>query len=267
VSRAGPRWPPCWELIPREDSVEALEDGGYVAKVSLVRMADGAVISSASSELRNGRTDMGRSSSLRPAVHGCHPRHRQSARLAFSWSWRWPDSKRRPPRKCLQIAMSPRMRTRCRLANIGARNGQISEMTISVGLSRRTKPLPLSRWALRRNSTVVSLSMTRASRTNMARLHLKRVLTGFVPADEPSLTLLRKYKVGEVLSRRCGEAAQLPTPQADHGAAQSDLENLPEKYSRSYASFNQFRYAVAMASGTAKSYVSLEGEICTMPKA
>jgi len=197
VSRAGPRWPPLG-VIPREDSVEALEDGGYVAKVSLVRMADGAVISSASSECGMdeptwaGRARYARRSMAVTRATG------KAARLAFSWSWRWPDSKRRPPRKCLQIAMSPRMRTRCRLANIGARNGQISEMTISVGLSRRTKPLPLSRWALRRNSTVVSLSMTRASRTNMARLHLKRVLTGFVPADEPSLTLLRKYKVGEV---------------------------------------------------------------------
>jgi len=100
----------------------------------------------------------------------------------------------------------------------------------------------------------------------MARLHLKRVLTGFVPADEPSLTLLRKYKVGEVYRADVVKPRSYQHHKLIMALLNLTYENLPEKYSRSYASFNQFRYAVAMASGHSESYVSLEGEICTMPK-
>lgn len=100
----------------------------------------------------------------------------------------------------------------------------------------------------------------------MARLYLKRVLTGFVAADEPSATLLRKYKVGEVYR---GDIVK-PRSYKHHKLIMALLnltyENLPEKYARSYASFDQFRYAVAEESGHVESYVSLEGEIRTMPK-
>jgi hypothetical protein len=43
-------------------------------------------------------------------------------------------------------------------------------------------------------------------------------------------------------------------------------EHLPEKYARSYASFEQFRYAVALEAGHCESFVSLQGEITTLPK-
>lgn len=72
-------------VIPREDSVESLEDGGYIAKVSLVRMADGAVISSASSECGMdeptwaGRARYARRSMAVTRATG------KAARLAFSW--------------------------------------------------------------------------------------------------------------------------------------------------------------------------------------
>ena len=32
----------------------------------------------------------------------------------------------------------------------------------------------------------------------MARLYLKRTLSGFAPADEPSADIARKFKVGEI---------------------------------------------------------------------
>lgn len=100
----------------------------------------------------------------------------------------------------------------------------------------------------------------------MARMYLKRVLSGFTPADEASQTVMKKYKVGEVYK---AEVVR-PRSYAHHKLIMALLnltfENLPEKYARSYASFNQFRYAVAEASGHAESYVSLEGEVRTMAK-
>jgi hypothetical protein len=99
----------------------------------------------------------------------------------------------------------------------------------------------------------------------MARLHLKRVLTGFVPADEPSLTLLRKYKVGGVYRADLVRPRNYKHLCLIMALLNLTYEHLPEKYARSYASFNQFRYAVAEASGHVESYISLEGEIKTMP--
>jgi hypothetical protein len=100
----------------------------------------------------------------------------------------------------------------------------------------------------------------------MVSLYLKRTLSGFVAADEPSLELCRKFKQGEVYRA----AVVKPRNYAHHKLVFALLnltyENLPEKYARSYAGFNQFRYAVAEASGHVESYVSLEGEILTMPK-
>ena len=100
----------------------------------------------------------------------------------------------------------------------------------------------------------------------MASVYLKRTLTGLVAADEPSAGLLRKYKVGGVYR------ADIVRPRSyKHLCLVMALltvtyENLPEKYARSYASFDQFRYAVAEAAGHSESYISLEGEIRTMPK-
>lgn len=99
----------------------------------------------------------------------------------------------------------------------------------------------------------------------MARMFLKRVLTGFVPADEPSLTLLRKYKVGEVYRADVVKPRNYKHHKLIFALLNLTYETLPEKYARSYASFDQFRYAIAEASGHVESYVSLEGEIKTMP--
>ena len=100
----------------------------------------------------------------------------------------------------------------------------------------------------------------------MARIYLKRTLTGLVAADEPSMALLRKYKVGECY--RCDIVK--PRSYKHHKLCMALLnltyENLPDKYARSYASFDQFRYAVAEAAGHEEAYVTLEGEIKTRPK-
>lgn len=100
----------------------------------------------------------------------------------------------------------------------------------------------------------------------MARMYLKRTLTGFVPADEPSTSLLRKFKVGEVYRSDVVRPRSYKHHKLCMALLNLTYENLPEKYVRSYAGFDQFRYAVAEASGHCESYVSLDGDIKTMPK-
>jgi hypothetical protein len=99
----------------------------------------------------------------------------------------------------------------------------------------------------------------------MARLYLKRTLAGLVAADEPSLLLLRKYKVGEVYRADLVRPRNYKHLCLIMALLNLTYEHLPERHARSYASFNQFRYAVAEASGHVESYVSLEGEIKSRP--
>jgi hypothetical protein len=99
----------------------------------------------------------------------------------------------------------------------------------------------------------------------MARIYLKRTLSGFVAADEASLEVCRKFKQGE-----CYRADVVKPRNYNHHKLAFALlnltyDNLPDKYAKSYASFDQFRYAVAEESGHVESYVTLQGEIRTMP--
>ncbi len=100
----------------------------------------------------------------------------------------------------------------------------------------------------------------------MARIYLKRVLTGFVAADEPSATLLRRYKVGEVYRADVVKPRSYKHHKLIMALLNLTFENLPERFARSYASFDQFRYAVALEAGHSESFVTLHGEILTQPK-
>jgi uncharacterized membrane protein len=77
---------------------------------------------------------------------------------------------------------------------------------------------------------------------------------------------LRQYKVGEVYRADVVRPRSYKHHKLIMALLNLTFENLPEKYARSYASFDQFRYAVAEAAGHAESYVSLEGEIRTRAK-
>lgn len=100
----------------------------------------------------------------------------------------------------------------------------------------------------------------------MARIYLKRTLTGFMPADEASLELSRKFKQGEVYRADVVKPRNYNHHKLCFALLNLTYENLPEKYAQSYASFDQFRYAVAEAAGHVESYVSIEGEIKTTPR-
>lgn len=95
---------------------------------------------------------------------------------------------------------------------------------------------------------------------------MKRTLTGFVPADEPSATLLRKYKVGEVYRADVVKPRSYQHHKLCMALLNLTFENLPEKYARSYSTFDMFRYAVALEAGHAEAFVTLHGEITTIPK-
>lgn len=100
----------------------------------------------------------------------------------------------------------------------------------------------------------------------MARMYLKRTLTGFVAADEPSMTLLRKYKVGEAYRADVVKPRNYQHHKLCMALLNLTFEHLPEKYARSYPTFDMFRYAVALEAGHSEAFVTLDGQILTIPK-
>lgn len=90
----------------------------------------------------------------------------------------------------------------------------------------------------------------------MARLYLKRTLSGFVPADEPSAELARKYKTGEVYRADVVK----PRSYAHHKLCMA-LLTLTYQNQERYGNFDDFRKAVAMAAGHSREYVGIDGEI------
>lgn len=100
----------------------------------------------------------------------------------------------------------------------------------------------------------------------MARVFLKKTLTGFVPADEPSLEACRKFKLGEAYRADVVK----PRSYQHHKLCMSLLNltytNLPHDWERRYPTFDSFRYAIAEAAGHFLDYVTIEGECKRMPK-
>lgn len=95
----------------------------------------------------------------------------------------------------------------------------------------------------------------------MAKLYLRRTLSGFEPADEPSRDSCRKYKVGEAYRADIVK----PRNYRDHCHCMALLtltyENLPEQYENRWPTFKAFRRAIAEAAGYVEEYVTMEGEI------
>lgn len=90
----------------------------------------------------------------------------------------------------------------------------------------------------------------------MAELYLKRSLSGFIPADEASSELMRKYKVGEVYR------ADVVKPRSyQHHKLCMALLSLTYENQDRYQNFDDFRKAVALASGHSREFTSLDGEI------
>lgn len=94
----------------------------------------------------------------------------------------------------------------------------------------------------------------------MARMFLRRTLSGFIPADEPSLELMRKYKLGQVYRADIVK----PRSYAHHKLIFALLTLTFENQDR-FDNFEIFRKAVTFAAGHVTEYPSIDGEIIREP--
>ena len=95
----------------------------------------------------------------------------------------------------------------------------------------------------------------------MARLFLKRTLSGFEPADDASKDSWRKYKVGEIYR------AEVVKPRSyRHHKLAFALLNLTYENQDRYTSFDHFRKAVAIEAGHVEELIKLDGEVLLQPK-
>jgi hypothetical protein len=95
----------------------------------------------------------------------------------------------------------------------------------------------------------------------MARLYLRKTLTGFCPADEPSQEIARKFKLGGVFR------ADVIKPRSyRHHKLILALLNLTYANQDLYDDFEMFRKAVAVAAGHVDELVTVDGEVIRLPK-
>lgn len=90
----------------------------------------------------------------------------------------------------------------------------------------------------------------------MARIYLRRTLSGFVPADEASDELAKKYKVGEVYRAD----AVKPRSYRHHCLCMALLTLTYQNQDR-YENFEVFRKAVAIEAGHVEELIGLDGVI------
>jgi hypothetical protein len=95
----------------------------------------------------------------------------------------------------------------------------------------------------------------------MARLYLKKTLTGFVPADEASQEVMRKYKLGEVYR---GDVVK-PRSYQHHKLCFALLGLTFENQER-YTNFNIFRKAVALEAGHTEELIAIDGTVTILPR-
>jgi len=100
----------------------------------------------------------------------------------------------------------------------------------------------------------------------MARIYLRRTLSGLVAADEPSNLLLRKYKVGGIYRADIVKPRNYNHHKLCMALLQMTFEHLPEKYAQSIPTFKKFRQAIALEAGHSEAFVTLDGQFLTVPK-
>ncbi|MDE2107343.1 MAG: DUF1367 family protein [Patescibacteria group bacterium] len=95
----------------------------------------------------------------------------------------------------------------------------------------------------------------------MARLFLRKTLTGFAPADGPSTETWKRYKLNEVYKSDVVK----PRSYRHHCLAFALLSLTFDNQDR-YDNFEHFRKAVAIAAGHVEELVTLDGEVLLQPK-
>lgn len=95
----------------------------------------------------------------------------------------------------------------------------------------------------------------------MARMYVKRTLSGFDPVDEPSCEAHRRFRLGHIYR------ADIVKPRNyKHHCLCLSLLSLTFENQEGYALFKDFRDAVAIEAGHMETFVSLAGERLRRPK-
>jgi hypothetical protein len=95
----------------------------------------------------------------------------------------------------------------------------------------------------------------------MARIFLKRTLTGFMPADADAEEAVRLFKAGQVYR------AEVVKPRSyQHHKLIMALLQLTFENQERYANFEHFRKAVAIEAGHVEELVAIDGTIHFLPK-
>lgn len=94
----------------------------------------------------------------------------------------------------------------------------------------------------------------------MARLYLRKTLTGFEVADDASRELWRKYKLGEVYR------SDIVKPRSyKHHKLCMALLTLTFQNQEQFQNFDLFRKAVAFEAGHRDNFTTLDGEVIEGP--
>jgi hypothetical protein len=99
----------------------------------------------------------------------------------------------------------------------------------------------------------------------MARIYLRRTLTGFTVADESSQDLARKYKVGEVYRADIVKPRSYQHHKQVMVLLELTYQNLPDRYKELWPTDKKFRRGMADAVGHVEQYCTVDGEVKTIP--
>ena len=93
----------------------------------------------------------------------------------------------------------------------------------------------------------------------MARLYLRRTLSGFVAADDESGAAMKRYKVGEVYRADVVKPRSWQHHKLIFALLSLTYKNLPEKYAVLWPSFDKFRKAIALEAGHTETVITRDG--------
>lgn len=109
----------------------------------------------------------------------------------------------------------------------------------------------------------------------MARIFLKRTLTGFVPVDQDGAEDVRKFKVGEIYRADVVKPRSYQHHKLIMALLTLTYRNLPEKVQFSngawvetktlWPTFDKFRRSVALYVGHVEQFIDMNGEIHSAP--
>jgi len=106
---------------------------------------------------------------------------------------------------------------------------------------------------------------TSARSAAVAKVFLRRTLTGFAPADADAEEAMKGYKVGGIYRAEVVKPRSYQHHKLIMALLTLTYRNLPEKYESRWPSFDHFRKAVAVEAGHCEELVSSSGEIYRIP--